>query len=113
MVVGPVRRTDRPAVRLLPIYDEYIVAYRDRRLVPHPATTSAGAGSRSVVFQHALIIDGEIAGTWRTSGASGSQVDVHPLRRLSRSERAALDDALARYAQFLGTSIRVRVTPLG
>lgn len=109
MVVGPVRRTGPPAVRLLPIYDEYIVAYRDRRLVPHPAATPAGADGRSVVFQHALIIDGEIAGTWRTSGATAAQVDVHPVRRLSKDERSAVDVAATRYSQFLGAPVKLRI----
>ena len=96
-------------VHLLPIYDEYIVAYRDRTLVPHPAVTPSAPDGRSVVFQHALVIDGEIVGTWRTGAASASSVDVHPLRRLSRDERTALDGAVARYAQFLGVPVTCRL----
>jgi hypothetical protein len=109
-LVGADRPTDQPAVRLLPIYDEYVVAYRDRTLVPHPSATPTAPGSRSVVFQHALVIDGEIVGTWRTGTASGSSVDVHPVRRLSRDERPALEAAVARYAQFLGVPVKLRVT---
>src|SRR5262249_39561650 len=45
-----------PGVLLLPPYDEYVVAYRDREAVPH--------GVFSVNFG-AVVIDGQIAGTWR------------------------------------------------
>lgn len=109
-LVGPVRRAGRPVAHLLPIYDEYVVAYRDRTLVPHPSAAPAAPDGRSVVFQHALVIDGEIVGTWRTGAAPASSVDVHPLRRLSRDERTALEGAVARYAQFLGVPGKLRVT---
>ena len=89
-------------VRLLPIYDEYLVAYKDRRVVPHgpPAIQSRAAGT--VTFQHALVIAGQVAGTWRLSReAGGSAVRVTPLRPLTRSERAGLADAVKRYEAFV------------
>jgi hypothetical protein len=101
---GPTKpRADRrPHVRLLPIYDEYLVAYRDRDLVPHgpPGITD---GRRFAHFQHALIIGGQVAGTWRTS--SGSEVlDIVPARRLPAAERDAVSRAEARYRRFLRSS---------
>lgn len=98
-----------PHVHLLPIYDEYVVAYRDRTLVTHPASRPADADGRSVVLQHALVIDGAIAGTWRTTAAAGSLLEVYPLRRLSAAERAAIGAAATRYERFLGTSLRLKV----
>jgi hypothetical protein len=90
------------AVRLLPIYDEYLVAYRDRLAVPHGPRTVASERA-SVTFQHTLVIGGHVAGTWRgTPQRAGVRVQVTPLRPLTIVERAAIDQAVAEYGAFLG-----------
>jgi winged helix DNA-binding protein len=99
------RRPPAPAqgtAYLLPIYDEYLVAYRDRVAVPHgPPTVRAGA-EVSVTFQHAIIINGRVAGTWRTRATpSGAQADLFPTRTLRVSERRALLNEAERYARFV------------
>ncbi|MGH7606289.1 MAG: winged helix DNA-binding domain-containing protein [Gemmatimonadales bacterium] len=94
----------RPLVRLLPIYDEYLVAYRDRAAVPYGPSMIASRAGGYVQFQHAVVIMGQVAGTWRTSQTtSGVQVHVVPLRRLTPLERRALQREVARYQRFLGT----------
>jgi hypothetical protein len=86
-------------VHLLPIYDEYLVAYRDHRVVPRPAYM---LGS----FQHALLVGGQVAGTWRTvQRPKGLLVDVRPLRRLTLAERRGLSQAVTRYRRFLGVPV--------
>jgi hypothetical protein len=68
------------------------------------------SGSQTVTFQHALLICGRIAGTWRTvRDASGIRLDVFPLRRLSRSERTGVAKAAARYARFLDAPVSVSI----
>ena len=102
-----------PHVHLLPIYDEYTVAYRDRVLVPHGDPQAANGALRGVVFQHALVIDGLIAGTWRADGTAASPaIAIHPVRRLSAAERAGVTAAAAGYERFLGRSVRVRIVPV-
>ena len=92
-------------VHLLPIYDEYLVAYRDRDAVPH-RTSRVGTST----FQHAVVISGQIAGTWKTIRSAGDVVvDVILLRRLTRSERSALEEVAARYGDFLGASASLRI----
>jgi hypothetical protein len=93
-----------PDVHLLPIYDEYLVAYRDRLAVPHGQSVIA-TGASAVTFRHALVIDGQVAGTWRVEAdRSTTTVRVTPLRRLRRPEESAVEAAAARYGRFLGTS---------
>jgi hypothetical protein len=96
-------------IRLLPIYDEYVIAYRDRKAVPH-GPSKIPAAFKSVVFQHALAIEGQVAGTWRT-GRDGDQfaIKVIPLRRLSRAERAGIADEAARYSRFLGMPVSLSI----
>ena len=85
---------------LLPIYDEYLVAYRDRVAVPHGPSTIA-AGERPVLFQHAIVLDGQIAGTWRTAPAGrNGRISIVPIRRLTAAERQAIDAVSARYERF-------------
>ena len=90
-------------MHLLPIYDEYLVAYRDHQAVPRPAYVLGG-------FQHALVIAGQVAGTWRTvPGPEKPGVHVTTLRRLTPVERRGLTQAAARYGRFRGpVSLSVR-----
>jgi hypothetical protein len=83
-------------VHLLPIYDEYLVAYRDRIAVPHDT------------FKHSLVIDGQVAGTWRLERVrSAATLRITPRRPLKEQERRSIAAEAARYARFLGTDVTV------
>jgi hypothetical protein len=100
--IGPAPRgaTRDRSVHLLPIYDEYLVAYRDREAVPHGVVTSRFGGPTN--FQHALVIAGQVAGTWRTTRKPHAvQIDTVPLRRLTGPEKRGLAEAVSRYERFL------------
>jgi Winged helix DNA-binding domain len=89
-----IARPGRTGVHLLPIYDEYLVAYRDQSAVPRPAYLLGG-------FQNSLVIDGQVAGTWRTvRGHQGVTAKVSPNRRLTPGERRGLAQAVARCQSF-------------
>ena len=93
-------RRGKPVAHLLPIYDEYLVAYRDREAVPHGPSTVRDGG-RPVLFQHAILIDGHVAGTWRTPPPGrGGAISIVPLRTLHAGERDAIDHAADRYRRF-------------
>ena len=93
----------KTVVHLLPVYDEYLVAYRDQQAVPRPAYVLGG-------FLHALVIGGQVAGTWRISpGPKGLLMNVTALRRLTSIERRALARAVTRYSRFLGVPVSLAV----
>ena len=97
-----------PAVHLLPIYDEYVVAYRDRVAVPHRPSNVDSGKMGTVTFQHALVCNGAIAGTWRVvKRRDGVAVQVTALRPLRSAERRGVGAAAERYARFLGTPVSV------
>jgi hypothetical protein len=99
----PVRR--RHSAHLLPIYDEYLIAYRDRAAVPHTSPTR-----RRSAFPHPLVINGQISGTWRPVRLStGVRVEISAARRLTADDRRSIDEAAARYAHFLGAPATVAV----
>ncbi len=96
-------------MHLLPIYDEYLVAYRDRHAVPHLAQT-VGASGRSATFQHALVIDGQVAGTWRTAGNGGAAaVEIIATRPITALERRAIAARGEQYERFLGVPVTLAI----
>lgn len=98
---APATRLPSPAY-LLPMYDEYAVAYRDRTAIgsaPKHATTFGEA----TLLTSIIVVAGEVVGTWsRTIGPRHVEIRLSPWRTLTAREREALDDAADRYAAFLG-----------
>lgn len=98
------RSSRKTTVHLLPVYDEYLVAYRDHHAVPRPAYAIGN-------LQHALVCGGQVAGSWRTIPHNGGFVlEARPLRRLTAVERRALEQAVTRYRRFLGAPVTLSVT---
>lgn len=95
-----------PNVQLLPPFDEYTVAYRDRSAVVDPAfakRVNAGGGMINAI----VVIDGLVAGSWkRTIRGTSVHVSVTPFRELSERERRGIDRQVTRYAKFLGLEAR-------
>jgi len=82
------------SAHLLPNYDEYWVAYKDRGPV-------GGASGRDA-FAQSLVLDGRFAGRWRRTLKKDSVlVEASPHRRLSRAETRALASAVNRYGRFM------------
>jgi len=82
------RRND--PVHLIPIYDEYVVAYRDRVAVPH-----------GVLFRNFILVRGQVAGGWERRRADGT-IRLMPSGSLRREEDRALTKAAARFVEFQG-----------
>ena len=81
---GPSGPRRESSVHLLPIYDEYLVAYRDREAVPHGPASISPVFPPRVNFQHALVVAGQVAGTWRTAGNTGVvSIEANVLARLT------------------------------
>lgn len=99
------RSSETPARRsgtayLLPAFDEYFVAYKDRQ-----SALESQDGKSSLTTWDLLgptvVIDGIAAGKWKRTSDKKS-VDVELTRALKKTERAAIDQATTRYAEFLG-----------
>src|SRR5262249_48049594 len=95
---GAPEETRRQLVHLLPVYDEYLAAYRDRHVVPHATATLRARSGGPTIFQHSVVVDGQVAGTWRTSRReNGHAVEIVPIAPLGARERSGVDDAMERY----------------
>ena len=92
-------RTRRRGVHLLPIYDEYLVAYRDLQAVPRK-------GASRGILPQALVVRGQITGTWKNvSKNERSIVEVIADSRLTELERQDLAEAVTRYGRFLESDV--------
>ena len=95
-------RLSSPVAHLLPVYDEYAVAYRDRSAFLAPAF-AARPDSGNGIFRPSILIDGRTVGTW-TRTLKNDVVSIAPnlFRHLTGAERDALAAAAGRYGAFLG-----------
>lgn len=95
---------------LLPNYDEYLIAYKDRAHIASSGTMTALVAPGNTSFAHHLIVDGVLAGAWkRTIMARETVVEVRPYRRLQAASARAIRAAAARYEKFLGMSVRLEL----
>jgi hypothetical protein len=87
---------------MLPAYDEYVVAYRDRRAVLDPAL-STRVNSGGGILKPIVIVDGQVVATWSRQWPGGGQsatVAVSPFGRLGAGARHDIEMAAARYGAF-------------
>jgi DNA glycosylase AlkZ-like len=88
---------------LLPNFDEYTVAYRERDLFYDRAANATGDPRQDVPFRHVLLVDGQVMGRWSASVRQDA-VDVQLRWSISPSnaQRDAIEAAALRYATFVG-----------
>jgi len=93
------------AIHLLPVYDEYLVAYRDLIAVPRGKTIGG-------VLPQAVVSGGQVIGEWRIARARGrTTIAIELARKPSSNERALLGRAIDRYSQFVGMPLDSVVRP--
>jgi hypothetical protein len=96
------------AAHLLPVYDEYLVAYKNRAAALDPRYSKRGT---NVLFGSTIVVDGRVAGTWKaTRSEHETLVTLNAFAPLTGRVRRAVDDAARRYSAFLGQSVRVATT---
>jgi hypothetical protein len=101
------------ATFLLPNYDEYLIAYKDRDLLRPPGTKIGnGIMAGPDAFAHPLVVDGRIAGFWRrhaTSRRAGLQprhtVEIVAKVTLTTKQRTAVNAAARRLEAFSGARL--------
>lgn len=108
---GDQRATRRIArAHLLPPFDEYTVAYQDRSAAGAAPKTVASA-MESWLLSPNVVLDGKAVGVWkRTVRGDAVWIAITPWRKLTRPERAAIDEAAQAYARFAGLPAAVTLT---
>ena len=100
------KRSSNIDAYLLPAYDEYNVAYKNRQVVFDQNSVSQittwGALGPTVV------VDGRITGIWKGTGNENSiTITVTPSRSLRKQEKLVIAKAAERYAAFLGSDLHM------
>jgi Winged helix DNA-binding domain len=97
-----IKATRKPSAILLPVYDEYTVAYKDRSGVLHPSYSSQSGNG---IFSSPIAINGLIAGTWsRELRKDAVIISARPFAKFKPAERRALEIAVKRYGKFVGAT---------
>ena len=93
---------------LLPNYDEYLIAYRDRAaVVDADRTRNLGFASG---YPHQVVLDGRVAGGWRRQMTDGSvTVVAKPYKPLDKRQLRALAGQAEACGRFFGRPCRLEV----
>ena len=99
----PTAKVASPTAYLLPPYDEYTVAYKDRTAGLDPAyAKQTGNG----IFSPTIAVNGQIVGTWkRTFKKDAAAITPSPFTSLSEAQNQAIAAAAERYSKFVGKSM--------
>ncbi len=95
-------------LHILPAFDEYIIAYKDRSATMIPERFQKVV-SNNGVFRPVILINGRVLGIWkRVLSKNRLLVEVEPFEVLSSEIKEKLEKEYAVYGQFLGISTKVR-----
>ncbi len=90
------------AIHLLPNYDEYTVAYKDRSFLfdkKHPPNL---ANRSTAIFSNAILINGKIEGIWKRSIKNNSViVETKSFLPFSKTKQQAVKKATKKYREFV------------
>ncbi|RAK02359.1 winged helix DNA-binding protein [Larkinella arboricola] len=87
---------------LLPVYDEYLVAYKDRSAPLDGLDLAQVAKAGNGIFSPVIVVDGRVVGTWnRKLQKNELQLETHLFTSLSDAQQQALYNATERYRRFL------------
>ena len=111
-ILGDVPGRTGPSAHLLPNYDEFFIAYRDRSAIGKRLGSVRAVTGGSALIANVIAIDGQLVGGWkRTVTGESVRLAVTLITRLTAAEQGRLRAAVRRYGAFLGRN--VEVTGLG
>jgi len=94
---------------LLPNFDEYTVAYRDRADMVHADRPfESKLFSFGSILSNVVTVGGKVRGSWRrTFARDGVRVEARMLDRLRPAEARAVEAAGRRFGEFLGRPVEL------
>ncbi|MFI5171995.1 MAG: winged helix DNA-binding domain-containing protein [Chitinophagales bacterium] len=87
---------------LLPDYDEYGMSYKGTSANFNVKIIDPGKKRSFPTFNHIIIIDGQVAGTWKQTKKPGSiTIDTNPFFTLNKTKDKFLNKAVGDYIAFM------------
>jgi hypothetical protein len=99
----PALKANSPSLYLLPPFDEYTVAYRDRNAVLDPAYTKQ-VNSGNGIFSPIIVLNGQVVGSWkRAIKRDKVELTSNLFIPFTKVQKQALNASANRYGGFLNT----------
>ncbi|HEU5098329.1 MAG TPA: winged helix DNA-binding domain-containing protein [Roseiflexaceae bacterium] len=93
-------------VFLLPPFDEYLVAYRDRSAALDPQFNTRVVPGGNGIFNPIVVVGGRVLGTWkRTIRKDSVEMTFSPFASFEEANSDAIAEAAERYGCFLGKRV--------
>lgn len=107
-IADPAARTQ---IHLLPNYDEYFIAYRDRSAIAEPELFKGPADVTRYLYGYIAVMNGRLIGAWkRTLGRDQVVVEVRLPDSLDKVGRDALKAASEHYSAYIGRPVELTIT---
>lgn len=88
---------------LLPNYDEYLIAYKDRAPLIDAGRAANVVARSNGAFANHVVIDGRLAGSWsRTIRTNAVVIEASPYMKWTRAQTSLVAAATDCYGEFLG-----------
>lgn len=99
--------TGKPkGVFLLPGFDEYFIAYKDRNLIMNTEYTRKMMAVKNGLYSNTIVVDGVIAGMWkRTINKDNINMELNLFEKLSAAKSRELDKAIKEFGKFAGLPV--------
>ncbi|GAA2480118.1 winged helix DNA-binding domain-containing protein [Terrabacter carboxydivorans] len=95
-------------VHLLPQWDEFLLGYKSREVTLPSEHVAKVVPGRNMVFRPTLVVDGEVAGTWRRAQRRHRVVvEVTPFAALPARRWREIERAASAYGSFLDVEVDV------
>lgn len=102
----PVSSEHVESAHLLPNYDEYLVAYKDRSAAYDPSAFAGHLAVESALLNNIVVIDSQVVGGWRREiKRKRVTIEASLVSGIDDQQRAALEAEAARYSAFLGLPV--------
>ncbi len=95
---------------LLPPFDEFLVAYRDRSAALDPAYNMRIVPGGNGVFNPIIVVGGRVVGSWKRAFKNDSVLmTFSPFKPFSAAQASAITAAAERYGRFVGKRAVVEI----
>jgi DNA glycosylase AlkZ-like len=96
----PPIKENKPVIHLLPAFDEYTVAYKNRNLILHKASALQ---SSMEILNPVIVQKGQVVGKWkRVVNKKNVTIETTPFIYISQSANKNIRSAVKSFAKFLG-----------
>ncbi|MDB4900757.1 MAG: Winged helix DNA-binding protein [Mucilaginibacter sp.] len=95
----PITNSKAPIAYLLPAFDEFAVAYKDRTATVNPKYLEQ---ARHVIFDPSIVVNNQVIGTWKRI-IKNPKIDItlNTLGNLNKIQTKAVERAKKRYLKFM------------